>query len=193
MTEQQRTDLKPDCEKTSCRDALTKCQMYRYDPILLLPWWGDNAVRLSRGFGEGLLARMTKDEARARAAFTTARTEQEKIVQAQPDYGPTLCVLGLIDAALGNKERALEEGRRAVALVPVEKDAINGSRMIQYLALITAWAGDKDSAVQQLELGLRAPFGSPMLSYGMLKRMPFWEPLRDDPRFEKIVADLAPK
>ena len=52
------------------------------------PCWGDGAVNLSRSFGEGLLARMMKDEARAHAAFTKARVEQEKIVQAQPDYGP---------------------------------------------------------------------------------------------------------
>src|SRR5438552_4698821 len=68
------------------------------------PCWGDDVIILSRSFGEGLLARMTKDEARARIAFEAARNQQERIVQAQPDYGPTLCVLGLIDAALGRKE-----------------------------------------------------------------------------------------
>src|SRR5438105_11530408 len=75
------------------------------------PCWGDSAITLSRSFGEGLLARMTKDEARARTAFEAARAQQEKIVQAQPDYGPALCVLGLIDAALGRKDLALDEGR----------------------------------------------------------------------------------
>ena len=64
------------------------------------------------------------------AAFTAARAEQEKVVQAQPNYGPPLCVLGLIDAALGRKEDALREGRRAVELLPVEKDALNGTRMV---------------------------------------------------------------
>src|SRR5712691_10284322 len=68
------------------------------------PCWGEGPLNLSRSFGEGLLARMTKDEARARTAFEAARAQQEKIVQAQPDYGPPLCVLGLIDAALGRKE-----------------------------------------------------------------------------------------
>ena len=55
---------------------------------------------------------MTKDEAGARTAFEAARAQQEKIVQAQPDYGPALCVLGLIDAALGRKDLAFHEGRR---------------------------------------------------------------------------------
>ena len=107
------------------------------------PFWGDNAVILSRSFGEGLLARMMKDEARANAAFSKARLEQEKIVQAQPGYGPALCVLGLIDAALGRKKEALSEGRRAIELLPVEKDSTDGSQMLVYFAIIAAWVGDR--------------------------------------------------
>ena len=147
--------------------------------------WDEGAINLSRSFGEGLLARMTKDEARARTAFEAARAQQEKIVQAQPDYGPALCVLALIDAALGRKDLALDEGRRAIALTPLEKDVNNGSRVLQYFAITAAWAGDKELALQQLETGLRAPDASLMLSYGALKLFPIWDPLRGDPRFEK--------
>ncbi|MFL6596783.1 MAG: tetratricopeptide repeat protein, partial [Chthoniobacterales bacterium] len=154
---------------------------------------GEGVITLSRSFGEGLLARMTKDEARARTAFEAARVRQEKIVQAQPDYGPALCVLGLIDAALGRNDLALDEGRRAIALTPVEKDVLDGSLVLQYFAITAAWAGDKELALQQLEAGLRAPAASVMLSYGALKLFPEWDPLRGDPRFEKIVASLAPK
>jgi serine/threonine-protein kinase len=157
------------------------------------PCWGEGTIILSRSFGEGLLARMTKDEARERTAFEAARAQQEKIVQAQPDYGPPLCVLGLIDAALGRKDLALEEGRRAIALTPLEKDAINGSFVLQYFAATAAWAGDKELALQQLENGLRAPQASEMLSYGALKLFPVWDPLRGDSRFEQIVSSLAPK
>jgi tetratricopeptide (TPR) repeat protein len=157
------------------------------------PCWGESPIYLSHSFGEGLLARMTKDEARARSAFEAARTEQEKIVQGQPDYGPALCILAMIDAGLGRKEQALEEGRRAIALAPIEKDVNNGSRVIQYFAITAAWAGEKELALQQLETGLRAPNASLMLSYGALKLLPFWDPLRGDPRFEKIVQSLAPK
>ena len=152
--------------------------------------FGDDTVQFSRTFVEGVVARMMQDEGKARSAFTAARSEQEKIVQAQPDYGPPLCVLGLIDAALGRKEEALREGRRAVQLLPVEKDAINGVRMIKYLAMIAAWSGDKNLACEQLTIALRYPT-SP--SYGELKLLPFWDPLRGDPRFENIVASLAPK
>jgi TolB-like protein/class 3 adenylate cyclase/Flp pilus assembly protein TadD len=152
--------------------------------------FGDDTVQFSRTFVEGVVARMMQDEGKARSAFTAARSEQEKIVQAQPDYGPPLCVLGLIDAALGRKEEALREGRRAVELLPVEKDAINGVRMIKYLAMIAAWSGDKNLACEQFTIALRYPT-SP--SYGELKLLPFWDPLRGDPRFEQIVASLAPK
>ena len=155
--------------------------------------WGEGAIILSHSFGEGLLARLTKDEARAHAAFDAARSQQEKIVQAQPDYGPPLCVLAMIDAALGRKDLALEEGRRAISLTPTEKDVINGNRVIQYFAITAAWAGDKGLALQQLQTGLRAPAASQALSYGALKLLPFWDALRGDPRFEQIVASLAPK
>jgi TolB-like protein/class 3 adenylate cyclase/Tfp pilus assembly protein PilF len=150
----------------------------------------DYAVHLNRPLMEGIIARMTKDEGTARAAFMAARAEQEKTVQAQPNYGPPLCVLGLIDAALGRKEEALREGRHAVELLPVEKDAINGPLMITYLAMIAAWADDKDLACQQLAIAIRPPS---TVSYGQLKLLPFWDPLRGDPRFEKIVASLAPE
>src|SRR5205823_6356163 len=95
--------------------ALSYQELRRYAESLVAlgdnPCLFERAITLSHSFGEGLLARMTKDEARARTAFETARAEQEKIVQAQPDFGPTLCVLGLIDAALGRTDLALDEGR----------------------------------------------------------------------------------
>jgi serine/threonine-protein kinase len=147
-------------------------------------------VLFSRPFVEGVIARMTKDDAKARSAFTAARAEQEKIIQAQPNYGPPLCVLGLIDAGLGRKEEALREGRRAIELLPVQKDGAEGITMLKYFAMIAAWIGDKDFACEQLARAVRRPSN---LSYGQLKLMPVWDPLRGDPRFEKIVASLAPK
>jgi serine/threonine protein kinase/tetratricopeptide (TPR) repeat protein len=152
-----------------------------------------SAVRFTRPFAEGVIARMTNDEPKAQLAFTAARAEQEKKVQAQPDYGPAWCVLGVIDAALGRKEAALREGRRAVELLPVGKDPINGMVMIKYLAMIAAWVGEKDLACEQLATAVRSPISGLDLSYGELKLMPFWDPLRGDPRFEKIVSSLAPK
>jgi len=149
-----------------------------------------STVQFRPPFLEGLIARMTKDDVKARAAFTAARVEQEKRISAHPDDAGALCVLGLIDAALGRKDEALREGRRAVELLPVQKDAIDGTRVILSLARIAAWVGDNDLACEQLARATRLPVG---VSYGQLKLMPYWDPLRGDPCFEKIVASLAPK
>jgi TolB-like protein/predicted Ser/Thr protein kinase/Flp pilus assembly protein TadD len=149
-----------------------------------------HAVHFNHWFVEGIIARLEGDQQKARAAFEAARAEQEKIVQAQPDYAPPLCVLGVIDAALGRKQEALSEGRRAIELLPVQKDAFNGPLMIQWFAVSAAWVGEKDLAFEQLATAAHIPG---MLSYGNLKLLPFWDPLRGDPRFEEIVADLAPK
>jgi tetratricopeptide (TPR) repeat protein len=154
------------------------------------PAFTDETVNLSRSFMEGVIARMTKDDAGARTAFTAARAEQQKILQSPESYGPALCVLGLIDAALGSKEEALRQGRRSVELLPIEKDAIHGTGMVEYFAMIAAWVGEKDLACEQLAIAVRPP--SP-LTYGHLKLLPHWDPLRGDPRFEQIVASLAPK
>jgi serine/threonine protein kinase/tetratricopeptide (TPR) repeat protein len=153
------------------------------------PPFTDEAVTFSRRFMESVIARMTKDDAGAHAAFTAAREEQQKVIEANESYGPPLCVLGLIDAGLGQKEEALREGRRAVELLPVGKDPINGITMIKYFAVIAAWVGDKDLACEQLAIAIRPPS---RLTYGELKLLPFWDPLRGDPRFEQIVASLAP-
>jgi tetratricopeptide (TPR) repeat protein len=147
-------------------------------------------VRFNRAFVEGLVARMTNDEHKAQLAFTAARAEQEKIVQAQPDFGPAWCVLGLIDAGLGRKEEALREGRHAVELLPMEKDAFVGRFLLRYFAVIAAWVGEKDLACKQLAIMIRPPYS---LTYGALKLQPFWDPLRGEPCFEKIVASLAPR
>jgi TolB-like protein/Tfp pilus assembly protein PilF len=151
---------------------------------------GDH-IYFTRSFVEGLIARMTNDEHQAQLAFAAARAEQEKIVQAQPDYPFPLCVLGVIDAGLGRKEEALCEGRRAVELLPVEKDAVDGKMLVTLFAIISAWLGEKDLACEQLALATRPP-GS-VVSYGALKLLPWWDPLRSEPCFEKIVASLAPK
>jgi len=153
---------------------------------------GHNNVYFPGPFTEGVIARMANDEHKAQLAFARARAEQEKTIRAQPDYGPPWCVLGVIDAALGRKEEALREGRRALELLPLKKDPLNGMLMIKYLAVIAAWVGEKDLACEQLASAVRYPNSGVDLSYGDLKLMPWWDALRGDPRFERIVASLAP-
>jgi TolB-like protein/class 3 adenylate cyclase/Tfp pilus assembly protein PilF len=152
--------------------------------------FGKETVSLPRPWWEGLVARLRGDASAARVAFTRAREEVDKIVREQPDNGSALCGLGMIDAALGNKKDAIREGERAVELVPVTKDTIDGAMFVQYLAVIYAWAGKKDAAFERLSVATKIPG---YLSYGQLMVDPMWEPLRSDPRFEKIVGALAPK
>ncbi len=147
-------------------------------------------LNFPRAYCEALAARARGDEPAARAAFLAARAEVEKTSVEQPDYGPVFTVLGLIDAGLGRKEEAIREGRRGVELLPIAKNSIDGGELMKYLGVIYAWCGEKDLAIQQIAETLRIPSS---LSYGYLKLHPAWDPLRGDPRFEKIVADLAPK
>jgi TolB-like protein/Tfp pilus assembly protein PilF len=141
---------------------------------------------------QGLIARLASDHEKAQAAFTLAREQQEKIVDTQPDYPAAVCTLGVIDAALGRKQEALREGRRAMELVPVAKDTGGGAIMIQWFAVIATWVGEKDLALAYLQQAVQLPSYT-ITTYGQLKLLPFWDPLRGDPRFEKIVASLAPK
>jgi TolB-like protein/Tfp pilus assembly protein PilF len=149
-----------------------------------------DTIPFPRTWCEGVAAQMRGDIAAARASFTKARAETAKLIADQPDYAEALCVLGMADAALGNKEDAIREGRRAIELMPISKNAIVGPSLIECLALIDAWTGEKDLAFHQLAIAASTPG---FLSYGELKLHPYWDPLRGDPRFDKIVASLAPK
>ncbi len=150
----------------------------------------NNGVNNPRAYWDGVIARCQGDSAKAQAAFTAARREVEKTVERQPDFAAALSLLGMIDAGLERKEQAIQEGRRACELLPVSKDAIDGAALAINMAQIYAWTGEKDGAIEQIATVERVP--SP-LSYGLLKLHPYWDPLRGDPRFEKIVASLAPK
>jgi tetratricopeptide (TPR) repeat protein len=147
----------------------------------------DDGYELGRAFWVGLVARLKGDGAAAQAAFTTARREQEQIVRAQPEDGMALYGLAAIDGELGRKEEALQEGKRGLELV---KDPFARPDVITHFALICARVGERDLAIEQLQLVAKKPGGP---SYGWLRLSPLWDPLRGDPPFEKIVASLAPK
>jgi len=151
----------------------------------------DDNIPFPNSWCEGLVAQLSGDEQAARAAFTRSRNELSKVVSTQPDYAAALCALGVVDAILGNKPEAIREGERAANLMPVRKSAIDGAMVVQYLAIIYAWVGEKDLAFGKL-LEITALPGS-HFSYGNLRLNPLWDPLRGDPRFEAIVASLAPK
>jgi len=147
-------------------------------------------LNFPRSWCEGVAARTKGDVATAQAAFLAAHAELERTVSEQPGYAPALCVLGLIDAALGRKDEAIREGRRAIELLPITKDSIDGAELMKYMGVIYAWCGERDLAIEQIVATLKIPS---TLSYGNLKLHPNWDSLRGDPRFDKIVTDLAPK
>src|SRR5438034_1012651 len=140
-------------------------------------------------FWMGVVARLKGDETSARAALTRALAEQEEEIRNSDDVG-LLSRLGLIDAVLRKKEEALREGRRAIERLPIVKDSIVEVYVKRYFAMVCAWAGERELALEHLEVVARIPGGP---SYGDLRLNPMWDPLRGDPRFENIVASLAPK
>jgi len=150
----------------------------------------EDRIPFPRAWCEGVVARLRGDNAAAHVAFMSARSKAAKLVAGQPDYPEGLSVLGMAEAALGHKDDAIREGRRAVDLLPVTKDSIMGAMLLKNLALIYTWTGEKDPAFEQLSMAAKIPG---FLSYGELRLHPDWDPLRGDPRFEKIVASLAPK
>jgi len=149
----------------------------------------NGSTKMSHSFWAGLVAQMKGDTVSAHAAFVAARVEQEELVRAQPDAG-ALSALGLVDAYLGRKAEAIREARQAVALLPVAKSALEGADALYCLAVVSAVTGERGLAFEQLEVLAKIPNGA---TYGDLCLNPFWDPLRNDPRFDKIVASLAPK
>jgi len=141
-----------------------------------------------RSWCEGLVAREKGDTALAQTAFSEARSRVDRLVQAQPDFAGGVSVLGMIDAALGNKDNAITEGRKAVSLLPVSKDAIRGPLLLQNLAVIYAWTGEKTAAFDVLKELVAMPG---YLSYGQLKLHPYWGPLRTDDRWGKLLSSLS--
>lgn len=142
----------------------------------------------ARDWFVGVAAHTFGDEAAADTAFESAREIEIRNVQQQPNYAPAWSRLGLIEAMLGHREEALKAARKACELVPLTVDAFDGAGYRTNLALVYLWTGERDTALHELEESAKLPAG---VTYGELKLYPYWDALRGDPRFEKIVATLA--
>lgn len=151
---------------------------------------GGSGHLLPASFFQALIARAGKDSARAQEAFAAARAKVEADLAKQPDDALLLATIGLIDAGLSRKEDALREGRRAVELRPITDDAVDGATVISSLAMIYAWVGDIDAAIERLAFLAKTPGGP---HYGQLKYDPAWDAVRGDPRFTQIVNQLQPR
>ena len=134
---------------------------------------------------DGLVAHARGDREKALAVFAAAR---EKWVATWGDKPKDEAYFGRIarfDAGLGRKEEAIREALRAVELLPIAKDSIDGPQLVIYLALVYAWTGECDRALEQLETVATIPNG---VTYGDLRFNPCWDDLRSDPRFDKIAV-----
>jgi tetratricopeptide (TPR) repeat protein len=150
--------------------------------------WGP--LELGRDFWVGVVAHLKGDETSARAAIMSTRTQQEEEIRDHPDSIELLSELGVIDASLERKEEALNEGRRAMELAHSVKDSSTEPYVQMCFAIICVWTGERELALEQLETLSKAPG---FHTYGDFRLNPMWDPLRGDPRFEKIVASLAPQ
>jgi serine/threonine protein kinase/tetratricopeptide (TPR) repeat protein len=138
---------------------------------------------------EGLLAKLRQDVTAAHSAFTAARSETDKLVHAQVGNAVPLGVLALIDAELGDKEKAIAEARTACDMLPSTKNALDGVWLMTNLARIYALTGENDLALQQLEVLSKLPSSWFGISYGDLRLNPEWDSVRGNPRFEKLLQE----
>jgi serine/threonine protein kinase/Tfp pilus assembly protein PilF len=136
------------------------------------------------------LARFRGDDLGTNSGFAETREQLNQMVQKSPANALLLCKLGLVDALLNNKEAAISEAKRAVEMLPISKDAVDGPGIAVNLAVVYAWTNEPDLAFEMLWSLTTTPNG---IYYGDLKLSAYLDPLRKDPRFEKLLAELAPR
>jgi len=143
-----------------------------------------------KAFLEGMIHLLQGDKTKAQAEFEHARLISEKLVREAPEDSARHGQHGLILAALGQKQEAIAEGKRAVELLPESQDALDGPRATADLAQIYAWTGEFDEAFRLLDHLFVVPSH---LTVPMLKLDPAWDPLRQDPRFQALIDKYRPK
>jgi TolB-like protein/Flp pilus assembly protein TadD len=149
--------------------------------------FGYATVPVSAGCYSVLLSRLQGDVPGANSSFAEARELLNQKVRASPGNALLLSALGIVDALLGHKEEAIKEARRAVEILPMEKDAMDGPGVLANLAVVYAWTDQLDMAFEQLEVLTKIPLG---IYYGQLKSDQLWTPLRQDPRYAKLLTAL---
>src|SRR5213075_14367 len=150
----------------------------------------DFSFYFPKSWYQAMVARAKGDSARATAAFRECREILAQRLVVRPEHARTIAVLAQVDAGLGQKDLAISEAQHAIDLMPISKDIYDGALVLEGLAQVYTWTGDRDRAIETLQKLQTMPGYT---NYGRLKLHPLWAPLRGDPRFEKIVASLAPK
>ena len=136
------------------------------------------------------IARLQGEATESNPIFAEVREQLNQKVEKSPDNANLLSLLAVVDALLCNKAAAVSEAKRAVEILPISRDALDGAAVMTNLAVVYAWTDEFDLAFETLVPLTKMPCG---LTYGQLKLEPYWDPLRKDPRFDKLLAELAPK
>lgn len=150
----------------------------------------DYSFYYPKAWFEAMIARAKGDSAGATAAFSAARTILEQRLAFKPEHARTLAVLAQVDAGLGRTELAIQEAQHALELMPLSKDVYDGALVLEGLAQVYTWSDEPDRAIELLQKLTAMPS---YINYARLKLHPMWNPVRPDPRFQKIVNSLAPK
>jgi tetratricopeptide (TPR) repeat protein len=170
----------------------------RLKEILAKP---DPALGYSNGelrFFLGWAQEIAGDHASAQESWRQARSELEPFLKEQPENWGLIGDLALTNMGLGDKAAALALAERAMAANPIEKDAKTGAGLIEILARVAAQTAEPDRAIAALQKLLSIPYEAPLVSNvpltpALLRLDPMFDPLRNDPRFQKLVASPAPK
>ena len=129
------------------------------------------------------------ESTKAQPFYTELRAQMQAALLHRPDDPDMHLALGLAAAGLGLRDEAIREGRKAVTLMPMSRDALSAPTYVTYLAQLYMRVGEKDQAIDTLRQVLAGPSGGEAISPALLKLDPVWDPLRKDPRFLKLIAD----
>ncbi|PYI61120.1 MAG: hypothetical protein DMC59_01185 [Verrucomicrobia bacterium] len=150
----------------------------------------DLSFYFPKSWYQAMVSRAKGDSARATAALRECREILAQRLIVKPEHARTIAVLAQVDAGLGEKDLAIREAQHAIDLMPISKDIYDGALVLEGFAQVYTWTGDRDRAIELVQKLVTMPS---YINYARLKLHPLWGPLRGDPRFEKIVASLAPK
>ena len=152
-------------------------------------WTGQSNETFPRHLYLAWAYQASGDNIKAQPVYAEVRTQMQAALQQRPDDPDLHLSLGFAAAGLGLKDEAIREGRKATTLLPVSRDSYSGPGYLTQLAQLYLRVGEKDQAIDTLREVLAVPSSGVAISPALLKLDPVWDPLRKDPRFQKLIAD----